>query len=196
MAGLVAEVAEESQSELVRGSDNHGSASSVAEAEYTRGFFPNFVDPIPPISLAMLLEEDPGVVAALFHVAQSSLAIVAAEGGWESDDSAIGSPRGTEVVVLEYTAAENPSWHRILAVLLVDSSNDRAVRSLSAGSVDSCRIAHRLDPLYLLGVSVPPRVPGYMDFRQLIWQDTASPFLAKAPEGCLGHSRRRRMAHH
>lgn len=81
MVGPVAGVAEELQWESVRGSGSHGSASWVEEAGYMLGFFPNSVDPIPPTSLETLPEEDPEVVAALFHVTWPSLAIVAAEEG-------------------------------------------------------------------------------------------------------------------
>lgn len=164
----VVEVAEESQLEPVRGSGSYDFASSVEEAGYMPGFFPNLLDPILPISLETLREEDPAVVVALFHATRSSLVTAAAVGGWESDGFATGSRRGTAVEVLEYMVAGNPSWHPILAVILVDSSNGRVVRQLTEGSVDSCWIAHRLGPLCLLGASVPPRVPGYMDFRQLI----------------------------
>lgn len=121
-------VAEESQSELVRGSGSHDFASWVEEAGDIPGFFPNSIDPILPISLEMLRGEDLGGVVALFRAARSLLVIAAAEGGWESDGFAIGARLATGVVVLEYMATGNPSWHLILAVFLVDSSNDRAVR--------------------------------------------------------------------
>ena len=109
MVAPVAEVAEGSQLELGHGSGSHDFALWAEEAGYTPGFFPNLVGPIPPISLEMLREEGPGVVVALFHAAQSLLVLAAAEGGWESDGFAIGPWLGIGVVVLEYTAAGNPS---------------------------------------------------------------------------------------
>ena len=160
------------------------------------GFFPSLLDPILPISLAMLQEEDPGVVAALFHAARSSLVIAAAEGGRGSYGFAIGARRATGVVVLECMAAESPSRRLILAVVLDDNLNGPAVRSPTAESVDSCSTAHRLDRLYLPAASAPLRVPEYRNFRQPISQGTESQFLAKAPIDCLGHSRRRRTGHH
>lgn len=74
-------VAEGSQAEPVGGSGSHESASWAEEAGDIPGFFPNLVDPIPPISLGMLRGEGPVVVVVRFHAARSWLVIAAVGGG-------------------------------------------------------------------------------------------------------------------
>lgn len=93
-----------------------------------QGFSPGLVDPIPPINLEMLRGEGPGVVVALFHAPRSSLVIAVAEGGWRSYGFATGTWQATGVLLPEYTAGGNPSWHLTLAVVLVGNSNGPGVR--------------------------------------------------------------------